>query len=421
MVLAGLLATALCSAFLQAPEPAPHRSVNARDFGAKGDGIADDTAAIQQALDSIKGASGVVHLPAGQYRIKGTLVVPDGGTLLGEGARWENGATQIVIRDPGFPAVRLLHAAGVKGLCLSYPDNRDNVKPKEYPPAILLGGINPAVENIHFDCAWDGVSTVPGISTGQALFRNLTGHIHNVGMHLSGIRDIVRVENVHWFVGGSPIDETAYYRNNRVGFRLGDVDGFIMSKCFIIGAKTFLHQLPHKDTTDGSKQPAHSLNIHVDQCWIEDVENGFIFEGTSGFVIESTNILVRKGGMGVKVDADNLFYNAVITGTQIRPFADPIRGIEFAVRNPHPRNRLSVADCQVDLGAPALRLSPTAVRANIHDNHFVSAVGMPAILIEEGADLFTITNNILASEEPIRDLTGPAARKTITGNLTEGR
>lgn len=415
--LAAFLLTALI-----AQEPAQQampKSVNVKDYGVKGDGIADDTAAIQKALDATKGAPGVVHLPAGKYRITKTLLVPDGATLIGEGVRWENSATQIVVTEPGHAAIRLHHVSAVKGLCISYPNNRNNTKPTKYPPAILLGGINPAAEDIVFDCAWDGISSVPGIQTGQALFRNLTGHIHNVGMHLSGIRDIVRVENVHWFVGGSPLDDTAYFRKNRVGFELGDVDGFIMSKCFIIGAKTFLHQLPNKDTTDGTKQPAHSLGIHVDQCWIEDVDNGFIFEGTSGFVINSTNILVRKGGVGVRVDADNLFYNAVISGTQVRPFADPIRGIEFNVKNAHPRTRLSVADCQVDLGAPALRLGSGVIRANIHNNHFQAAIGRPAIVIEPGADMFTITDNVLGSREPIRDASGDKARKTISGNLTD--
>lgn len=409
---------ALAPAGQPAQPPVP-RSVDARDFGAKGDGVADDTAAIQKALDAVRGAPGLVRLGAGKYRITATLLVGDGATLLGEGARWENAATQLLVLEPGFAAIRLHHGSAVKGLCLSYPNNRGNVSPVRYPPAILLGGINPAVEDITFDCAWDGVSTVPGIHTGQALFRNLTGHIHNVGMHLSGIRDVVRIENVHWFVGGDPIDSTAYFRNHRVGFELGDVDGLIMSKCFIIGAKTFLHQLPYRDTTDGSRQPAHSLGLHIDQCWIEDVDNGFLFEGTCGFVLESTNILVRKGGVGVRVDADNLFYNAVISGVQVRPFDQPIRGFEYRVKNAHPRNRLSIADCQVVMGAPAVHLMKGGVRASIHNCHLESLPGKPAILIDEGVDLFTITDNILTSARPILDLSGPRARKEVRGNLVE--
>lgn len=416
MVMVGL---AVCAALAAGAGAQVPRSVDVREFGAKGDGAADDTGAIQRALDAAQGAPGVVRLGAGRYRITGTLLVRDGCTLLGEGARWESGAAQLVVEAPGFAAVRLHHASALKGVCISYPNNRANVAPVRYPPAILLGGINPTVEDVAFDCAWDGVSTVPGIETGQALFRNLTGHIHHVGMHLSGIRDIVRVENVHWFVGGLPIDGTAWYTKNRVGFEMGDVDGLIMSKCFIIGAKTFFHQLPNRDTTDGSKKPAHSLGLHFSQCWVEDVDNGFIFEGTSGFVLESSNILVRKGGVGVRVDADYLFYNAVISGVQVRPFDQPIRGIEYRVANAHERNRLSVSDCQVILGAPALHLMKGGVRAQIHDNHFGAYPGEPAIVVDEGVDLFTITNNVLTSGRPIVDRSGKGARKTVTGNLTE--
>jgi len=411
-------ATACCGLSPGGQAPVP-KSLNVRDFGAKGDGVADDTAAIQRALDAGQGNASAIHLPAGKYRITATLLVRDGSTLIGEAPRWENSASQIVVMAPGFSAVRLHHGSALKGVCLSYPNNRENVKPTKYPPAILLGGINPAVEDVTFDCAWDGISTVPGIHTGQALFRNLTGHIHNVGMHLSGIRDVVRIENVHWFVGGSPIDHTAYFRSHRVGFELGDVDGLIMSKCFIIGGKTFFHQLPNKDTTDGTRQPAHSLGLHIDQCWIEDVDNGFIFEGTCGFVLESTNILVRKGGVGARVDADNLFYNAVIAGVQVRPFDQPVRGFEYRVRNSHPRTRLSIADCQVIMGAPAVHIMKGGVRANVHDCHLEGFADQPAVLVDEGADFFTITNNVLTAATPIKDLSGPRARKTILGNLTE--
>lgn len=46
-----------------------------RDYGAKGDGVADDTAAIQRALDDLKvdGKSKILFLPPGTYRITQTL------------------------------------------------------------------------------------------------------------------------------------------------------------------------------------------------------------------------------------------------------------------------------------------------------------------------------------------------------------
>lgn len=49
---------------------------NVKDFGAKGDGASDDTAAIQSAINSL--SSGEVHFPAGNYRITSTLTVGNG-------------------------------------------------------------------------------------------------------------------------------------------------------------------------------------------------------------------------------------------------------------------------------------------------------------------------------------------------------
>lgn len=394
-------------------------SVSAVAFGAKGDGVADDTAAIQKALDSLTGG-GVVNLPAGSYRLSAALKVPGGVTLLGEGARWENTATRLIVPTNGFSAVRLGNGSGVKGLCISYPNNHDNEKPSPYPPAILLEGINPSVESIVFDCAWIGISTPPGGgNAGQGMFRDLTGFVHHVGIHLSGCRDVNRIIDVHWFVGGKNGPGRSYFRENRVGFEFGDVDGVLMERCFIIGGKTFFHQLPLKDTPDGKKAPAHSLGFHIDQCWIEDVDQGFVFEGATGFVLNSANILVRKGGVGVSVKTNNIFYNAVISGVQVRTFGEPVTGFEYTTTNPHSRNRLSIADCQVVDGAPALLLGSGAIRANIHDNHFQSVPDKPAIQIDKGADLLVITNNVLSSTQPILDNSGDKARKNISGNVEE--
>ena len=56
--------------------------LNARDMGALGDGLADDTAALQAALDASAGRD--VFIPHGQYRITSTLQVPSGGVVRGE-------------------------------------------------------------------------------------------------------------------------------------------------------------------------------------------------------------------------------------------------------------------------------------------------------------------------------------------------
>lgn len=46
-------------------------------FGAKGDGIADDTAALQKAIDKVADTThqGIVFIPEGRYRLTHTLYV----------------------------------------------------------------------------------------------------------------------------------------------------------------------------------------------------------------------------------------------------------------------------------------------------------------------------------------------------------
>lgn len=60
--------------------------VNAKDFGAVGNGIADDTAAIQSAIHSIDPAiGGTVFLPAGKFNISHTLTLTSNQRIWGAG------------------------------------------------------------------------------------------------------------------------------------------------------------------------------------------------------------------------------------------------------------------------------------------------------------------------------------------------
>ncbi|MFC3471622.1 glycosyl hydrolase family 28-related protein [Massilia oculi] len=82
LLLAGAANAASISAYQTMPEDP--RAVVVR---AKGDGKADDTAAIQQALDSAanKGQGGIVFLPSGRYRITRSLLIPLAVRLYGVG------------------------------------------------------------------------------------------------------------------------------------------------------------------------------------------------------------------------------------------------------------------------------------------------------------------------------------------------
>ena len=63
--------------------PSPHdfgaAGLNAKDFGAVGDGVADDAAALTAAIDAATAQGRTLLLPAGTYRVNSTVSVPPTG------------------------------------------------------------------------------------------------------------------------------------------------------------------------------------------------------------------------------------------------------------------------------------------------------------------------------------------------------
>ena len=98
-VLAGGMAAAALGSIEAAAQAPPRRRIDVRDFGAKGDGTADDTAAIQAAINAaLEARIPAVHLPAGRYRTTDTIHLGYGETfttlaLLGDGAPSFAGST----------------------------------------------------------------------------------------------------------------------------------------------------------------------------------------------------------------------------------------------------------------------------------------------------------------------------------------
>lgn len=193
----------------------PAATLNVMDFGAVGDGQTDDTAAFQKALDEAANSESQTLLaPRGNYRFEGSLNVPQGVTLKGvaesvpahNGLRdrglpkpTDDGTTFLVVTGagkPGDPAFLTLNTnSTLKGVCLYYPEQKDDDTPVEYPYAVAMRGKNPAL----LDC--ELLNPYRGIDASRNerhLIRNVSGQPLRLGIYVDAIFDIGRIENVHF-------------------------------------------------------------------------------------------------------------------------------------------------------------------------------------------------------------------------------
>ena len=203
----------LClAASLHAAEPGVF---NVRDFGAKGDGQTDDTAAFQKALDAAGAAGGgVVFAPRGNYFFAGRLNVPNAVTLRGvwesvpahNGLRdaglprpTDDGTTFLVTGDAGTedaPAFLTLNVnSTLKGVVIYYPNQKPDEEPVPYPYAIALRGKNPAVLAVELLNPYNGIDAS---RNERHLIRDVHGQPLRRGIYVDQIYDIGRIENVHF-------------------------------------------------------------------------------------------------------------------------------------------------------------------------------------------------------------------------------
>jgi len=245
-----LTAIALTAAALAAATPDP---LNVRDFGARGDGQTDDTAAFQKALQaSAVSGGGVVLAPRGNYFFAGHLNVPPAVTLRGvwesvpahNGLRdaglpkpTDDGTTLLVTegagQEEGAPFITLNHNSTLKGLVLYYPRQRADEVPEPYPWAIAMRGKNPATLAVELLNPYNGIDTT---GSERHLIRDVHGQPLRRGVYVDQIYDIGRIENVHfnpwWSVQPKLLD---WQRKNGVAFIFGRTDWQYVFNTFCYG------------------------------------------------------------------------------------------------------------------------------------------------------------------------------------------
>jgi len=246
---AALLLGAVTLSTAVAQEGRTVTSINVRDFGAKGDGQTDDTAAFQQALDAAAAAGGgSVEAGVGSYLIKGRLGIPDFVTLSGvwtTPTAWSQykGTTLLAVEgegsEDGPPFISLGASSTLKGITVFYPNQKpDAIKP--YPWCVAgRGGDNSAIVDCLLVNPYLGVDfgTRP---SGRHYIRNLYGQPLRKGIFVDKCYDIGRIENVHFWPFWNGDDKTGAVKFNREhgeAFIFGRTDWEYVLNTFMWGYK----------------------------------------------------------------------------------------------------------------------------------------------------------------------------------------
>ena len=183
-----LFATSYYSARLDDPKAIYLTQDN---FPVKGDGVADDSAALQQAINTVqeKTNQGILFVPAGRYRLTKTIYIWPGIRLIGFGSA--RPSFVLAANTPGFqqaPAYMVFFAGA-------------RPRANQPPPDASPGTFYSAMSNINIEIQ-DGNSGAVGIRAHYAQHCFLAHMDFHIGSGLAGIHDGGNVaEDLHFYGG----------------------------------------------------------------------------------------------------------------------------------------------------------------------------------------------------------------------------
>jgi hypothetical protein len=245
--------------------------INCKDYGAVGDGVADDTAAIQLALSAGNSSDRPVYLPPGTYKISSTLAPQAGVKFYGDGGRLTGAGRKTLITT----ANALNPMIDISNLKWGY-----------------FGGIN-------LDGANTAVNGVGGINVFGAVVEN----VRSEQMTANGFR--LTNDNTGLGCFSNSFIRCTASDNGDAGFLLdhfaSNINDIVFDDCQALSCQYGIRE-------SGLQQ---GRNITIQNCDIENCSDygvvvtskGFVitgtyfeFNGTSIFV-DNSNIVAQQGGI----------------------------------------------------------------------------------------------------------------------------
>jgi len=253
-------------------------TVSVKDFGAVGDGVTDDTAAIQAAIDSGKS----VYMPSGIYLISSTLNVPSGLTLKGEGMSG-NGSSPSLFTQINFTG---------SGAALFEFQSSDNC----FFENLSVYGLGLTGNS---EVAFDMFTGTTPLINRNNVFRRISVHnFDKAGFYINAAWHI-DIENCYFTVCGDDSGSTVQTGAIVYEFRTGATSswsgsgsnikscyadncsyGLYNESCWNLNIENFIVEYCNKPFY----QNAAALNTVMLGCWFENNTNAPVIEGPIFFI-----------------------------------------------------------------------------------------------------------------------------------------
>jgi hypothetical protein len=401
---AGALYPGLAASSAGAQEHTAGPAVDVREFGATGDGRADDTDAFRKAMAaaSRRPTGRTVVVPPGTYRVTGTIDI-ESTLLLGQTAGgWPADSRPmptIAVDAPApQPCIAASVGASVHGLVFDYLYRGD---PKRmFGPCVRLnaGGVsltNLLLHNPTEGIMWNGESNIGRLNLENIFIVNP----RRCGVSVAYTMDIATLTNVEvWNYIPELLDTCT-------GFLLGHNDEIRLTNCAVVSAAVGFHfvetKLPH----------------HVGTTW-GGMVNCTVDGSGVGIKVDAANILRVSGGsvwahhFGMVVNGRS---NVVVTGADLRANSNHALHVRDC-------DSVTVSGCLFKKNGNAW---PETAKVRIDGGRSVVVSGCTfdensaGVQIGPGAQRFALTGNLFAKSphSAIADHSGPAASKVVANNL----
>ena len=295
------------------------RPFHVRDYGAVGNGVADDGPAIQAAINAMKlVGGGVLQFGPRIYRIASPVVI-NGVTVILQGAGFTEGpseanGTWIRIDQTGFTPFTfsgtMARGSIVRDIAIRQFHSNPSATwvPNDYDYVFRVQDCLGAVD---FDNVFL-VAVNRGIwcdNSGRMNIRRLRGQVYTRGVEVDRCLDICRLEHVHfWTFHTNDANILTWQQNNQDALVFRKVDGVFLDDIFVLGARSTLR---FSSSASGVTTKFYGSNIYADfskyGVWIDGngVEGQIANITTQSERLNPADGTPFVGAVGIQIDGNN--------------------------------------------------------------------------------------------------------------------